>query len=118
MCSSVDEFDELLQSTTLEWGQSNFFIDPYPSDKGDPLGWYEFISLFWEKYPTHFEKRPIYKNGQLFINCVGLKADLDQFQERSGGEFELNEFKEKAIGVLDEVRAQIAEARTAMMPVS
>jgi hypothetical protein len=115
LCSSVDEFNELLQASTYEWALSNYFVEPIEADQSDPKGWFEFVTQFWEKSPLHFEKKPRYKNGHLFVYCAAVRAEYDQFQERSG-EYVLEDFKTEAFSILSEFRSQIVEAKTKVMP--
>ena len=118
-CTTIDEFDAVLQEHSLNWAQWNFFVNPDKETIGDPRGKWPFaIHNDLVKVSDHFELRPSFRDGRIFTNFVAIRNDGDVDVDPSEERLELSQLVETAGFVVRERCKEISEAESTIWPMT
>jgi hypothetical protein len=116
-CTTIDEFDAVLQEHSLNWAQWNFFVNPDKETIGDPKGkWPLAIHNDLVKVSSHFELRPTFRDGRVFTNFIAVRkeVDIDPGEEP----LDLNQLIEITGFVIRKRREEISEAESTVWPMA
>ena len=116
-CTTIDEFDAVLQEHSLNWAQWNFFVNPNKETIGDPRGkWPLALHSDLVKVSAQFELRPSFRDGRIFTNFLGVRKDddLDPGEER----LDVNQLIEVAAFVIRKRCKEISEADSTVWPMN
>jgi len=93
-CTTIDEFNVVIQKHSLQWSQWNFFVNPNIEVIGGSRGeWPLALLNDLTKASTFFELTPSLRDGRVFTNYVAVRKgddnaeypfDLSQLLETSG----------------------------------